>query len=85
MLVLARKTAESIVIDDTIRVTIVAIKGDRVRLGIEAPPAVAVDRAEVHARRAPFVDVPFSPASAVCDATVDLGGLPAATADDTQH
>lgn len=37
MLVLARKTAESIVIDDTIRVTIAAIKGDRVRLGIEAP------------------------------------------------
>jgi carbon storage regulator len=85
MLVLARKTAESIVIDDTIRVTIVAIKGDRVRLGIEAPRGVPVDRAEVHARRAQFVDVPFAPASAVCDAAADLGGLAGVTPDETWH
>lgn len=85
MLVLARKTAEAVVINDTIRVTVVAIKGDRVRLGIEAPPGVPVDRAEVHARKVMAVEVPFAAAAAVCDATVDLGGLPAATADDTQY
>ena len=40
MLVLSRKTNEAIVINDTVRVTVLAIKGDRVRLGIEAPAEV---------------------------------------------
>ena len=85
MLVLSRKSHEAIVINDTVRVTVVAIKGDRVRLGIEAPRNVTVDRAEVHARRVQYVEVPFAAASAVCDEDVDLGGLVVATADDTQH
>jgi carbon storage regulator CsrA len=45
------------VIDGDIRVTVVAVKGDRVRLGIEAPPHVPVDRQEVHERRCQFVDL----------------------------
>jgi carbon storage regulator len=83
MLVLSRKPNEAIIINDAVRVTVVGIKGDRVRLGIEAPRAVSVDRAEVHDRKMQFVDVPF--ASAVCDVTVDLGGVLVATADDTRH
>jgi carbon storage regulator len=51
MLVLTRRPQETIVIDGHIRVTIVAIAGDKIRLGISAPPEVPVDRAEVHARR----------------------------------
>ena len=58
MLVLSRKANRTIVIDDAVRVTVIGIKGDRVRLGIEAPPEVTVDRAEVHDRRMRFVDVP---------------------------
>jgi carbon storage regulator len=58
MLVLARNTNQAIVIDGDIRVTVVGVKGDRVRLGIEAPESVRVDRAEVHARRAEFMDEP---------------------------
>jgi carbon storage regulator len=85
MLVLSRKVAEAIVVNDTVRVTVVGIKGDRVRLGIEAPRDVTVDRAEVHARRVQFVEVPFAAASAVCDEAIDFGGLAVATADDTQH
>jgi carbon storage regulator len=85
MLVLSRKPAEAIVINDTVRVTVVGIKGDRVRLGIEAPRTVSVDRAEVHDRKVQFVDVPFAAASVVCDAAVDLGGVLVATADDTQY
>ncbi len=50
MLVLTRKIGEEIVIDGSIRVTITAIKGDRVRIGIAAPPEVRVDREEVHRR-----------------------------------
>jgi carbon storage regulator len=49
MLVLSRKKNESIVIDEHIVITIVEIRGDKVRLGIEAPKEVPVHRAEVHA------------------------------------
>ena len=54
MLVLTRKVGEEIVIADNIRVKVVAVQGDRVRLGIEAPRSVTVDRLEVHQRRAEF-------------------------------
>lgn len=47
MLVLSRKRDESIVIGDNITVTIVDIRGDKVRLGIEAPTEVPVHRHEV--------------------------------------
>jgi carbon storage regulator CsrA len=51
MLVLTRRIGEKIVIDDVISVTVVAIRGDKARLGINAPPSVRVDRSEVHERR----------------------------------
>ena len=47
MLVLSRKNNESIVIGDGIVITIVDIRGDKVRLGIEAPKEVPVHRREV--------------------------------------
>jgi carbon storage regulator len=47
MLVLSRKPGESITIDENIVVTIVEIRGDKVRLGIEAPKEVKVHRQEV--------------------------------------
>ena len=56
MLVLSRRVGEEIIIDGNIHVTVVAIKGDRIRLGITAPPSVPVDRKEVHDRRAQFAD-----------------------------
>jgi carbon storage regulator len=85
MLVLSRKLNEAIVVNDSVRVTVLGIKGDRVRLGIEAPRAVSVDRGEVHARKVQVVEVPFAAASAVCDETIDLGGVLVATADDTMR
>ena len=48
MLVLSRKKNESIVIDDQIVITVVEIRGDKVRLGIQAPKEVPVHRMEVH-------------------------------------
>lgn len=51
MLVLTRNLNETIVIDGNIRVTVVSVQGDKVRLGIVAPPEVRVDREEIHARR----------------------------------
>jgi carbon storage regulator len=86
VLVLSRKPNEAIVINDTVRVTVLGIKGDRVRLGIEAPRGVSVDREEVHAHKAiEVVEVPFAAASAVCDDTVELGWVLVATADDTMR
>lgn len=48
MLVLSRKKNESIIIDDNIRITVVEIRGDKVRLGVDAPLTVTVHRNEVY-------------------------------------
>lgn len=48
MLVLSRKVNEQIIIGDDIIVTVVAIRGTHVRIGIEAPPNVSVHRREVY-------------------------------------
>jgi len=50
MLVLTRRQGESIVIGDDIKVTVVNLGPGRVKLGIEAPPQVRVNREEIHAR-----------------------------------
>jgi carbon storage regulator len=56
MLVLTRKIGEEIIIDGHIRVTITAIKGDKVRIGITAPPEIRVDREEVFKRIQEFAE-----------------------------
>jgi carbon storage regulator len=48
MLVLSRQRDESIIIGDNIVITIVDIRGDKVRLGIEAPTEIPVHRQEVY-------------------------------------
>lgn len=47
MLVLSRKVNERIRIGDTVTITLIEIRGDKIRLGIEAPAHVAVHRQEV--------------------------------------
>jgi len=52
MLVLTREKAERIVIGDReIVITVIDIRGDKVRLGVEARPDVVVDREEVYERK----------------------------------
>jgi len=81
MLVLSRRPGEEIVINGDIRVTVVSVKGDRVRIGIAAPDHVPVDRAEVHVRRQEFVPVL---ALVHDDEEVPLGVAPRkGSADDT--
>lgn len=48
MLVLSRKKDEVIMIGDNIKIAIVEIRGDKVRLGIEAPTNVGIHRQEVY-------------------------------------
>ena len=50
MLVLSRRRGESVTIGPDIRVVVLGVKSGHVRLGIEAPPAVAVHREEVYVR-----------------------------------
>ena len=60
MLCLSRKITESIVIGGNVTITIIEIRGDKVRIGIDAPRDVTVHREEVHimnqARRATDTD-----------------------------
>ncbi len=51
MLVLTRQVEQEIMIGNNIHLTLVAIQGEQVRLGISAPKDVIVDRQEIHDRR----------------------------------
>lgn len=48
MLILTRKLNESIIIGDNIEITITAIEGDQVKLGIKAPKQIDVHRKEIY-------------------------------------
>lgn len=50
MLILTRRTSESIIIGDDVKVTILGIKGHQVRLGIDAPKSTSVHREEIFKR-----------------------------------
>jgi carbon storage regulator len=58
MLVLSRRLGEEIIINDNIRVKVVAIQGNRVKLGFVAPEEVTVHREEIHHQRLEFADAP---------------------------
>lgn len=51
MLVLSRRLGEVLKIGDDVELTILGVQGNQVRLGVEAPKHVAVDRAEIRARK----------------------------------
>ena len=75
MLVLSRKKNESIVINNDITVTVVEIRGDKVRLGIVAPKEVPVHRQEVYdAIHSKANDVPAPPTVVVDTKPVDAPG-----------
>jgi carbon storage regulator len=48
MLILSRKTGESLVIDGRIRVKVIRVEGDVVKIGIDAPAEISVHREEVY-------------------------------------
>lgn len=70
MLVLSRREAQSIVIGGNIVVTVVSVRGDQVRLGIEAPRSVTVHRHEV------AVAIEEANREALAPADVDPSALP---------
>jgi len=60
MLVLTRKTNQSIMIGDEIEITVLSVSGDKVRIGIQAPRDISVFRQEVYEN---MDETPDSPAS----------------------
>jgi len=50
MLILTRRMSESIIIGDNVVITVLGIKGNQVRLGIDAPKEVSVHREEIYQR-----------------------------------
>lgn len=51
MLILTRKPGESVIIEDSVRITVLEVRGSQVKLGIQAPPEVRVNREEVLERQ----------------------------------
>ena len=50
MLILTRKVGEAVMIGEDIAITVLRVKGNQVRLGVEAPKRVSVQREEIHQR-----------------------------------
>jgi carbon storage regulator len=70
MLVLSRKATERIKLGDSITVTVVRVSGDKVRLGIEAPPNVLVLRDELHVHGTVEGETPLDPQESEPDSRV---------------
>ena len=64
MLILTRRIGEAIVIDDEVTVTVLGVKGNQVRIGVNAPKKVSVHREEIFER----IKLERLPAAALVDA-----------------
>ena len=59
MLILTRKVGESVLIGDDISITVLSVRGNQVKLGVEAPKEVSVHREEIYQRIKQTPDEPY--------------------------
>ena len=78
MLVLTRKPGEALYIGDNVKVTLQGIRGNQVRLGIEAPPSVKIYREEIYAQ---ILEENRSAAGTSTKTSPDLSGVVTAWKD----
>jgi carbon storage regulator len=86
VLILTRRVGESIVVGDDIVLTVFEVRGDAVRVGIEAPRSVQVHRQEVYDELKRLNEQSVSPSDDAVDALREALGTPASTepaADET--
>lgn len=50
MLILTRRVGESLMVGDDVTITVLGVKGNQVRIGVDAPKDIAVHREEIYAR-----------------------------------
>ncbi|QTS84060.1 carbon storage regulator CsrA [Coxiella endosymbiont of Amblyomma nuttalli] len=50
MLILTRRVSESVIVGDDVKVTVLGVKGNQVRLGIDAPKEISIHREEIYER-----------------------------------
>ena len=50
MLILTRRVGETLIIGDEVSVTVLAVKGNQIRIGVEAPKEVSIHREEIYQR-----------------------------------
>ena len=72
MLILTRKPGESVYIGDDIKVTLMEIKGNQVRVGVEAPSSVRIYREEIYLQ---ILEENKSAAALSADTPADLGDV----------
>jgi len=69
MLILTRKSGETITIGENIQIRVLGVKGGQVRIGVDAPREVSVNREEVHARVQAEGDATTTAEAVLADAT----------------
>ena len=63
MLILTRKVGESVLIGNDISITVLSVRGNQVKLGVEAPKEVSVHREEIYQRIKQIKDEPLDVSS----------------------
>ena len=76
MLILSRRVGESVIIGEDISITVLRVKGNQVRLGVNAPKSVAVQREEISERIKPAITVIAGPLSGETTEIDGLASLP---------